>query len=87
MNKKQEKVLARLDYLELVLSTVGFITSCLVFALTRMNERYFFYLVAVILGFNIIHNIKILEKKNEKRKIIKYSKKLIDAKNLKKVSY
>ena len=87
MNSKQKKVLARLDVLELVLSIVGFITCCGVFALTRMNERYFFFAVAFILGMNIIHSIRTIENNHENVRVLKYSKKIIDAKSIKKVSY
>ena len=84
MSQKQKKVLVKLEVLELFLSIVGFILSCMVFALTRINERYFFYAIAIVLGFNIIHNIKKIEKEKEQPKVIKYSKKLVSAK---KVSY
>lgn len=87
MSTKQKKVLARLDILELFLSVIGFITCFMVFAMTRINERYFFFVVALALGMNIIHNVKILTKKNEKTRVIKYSKKIMNAKSLKKVSY
>ena len=87
MSEKQKKVLVKLEVLELVLSIIGFITSCLVFALTRIGERNFFYLLAVVLGFNIIYCIRKIEKDTEKTKVIKYSKKVISAKNIKKVSY
>ncbi len=84
MSEKQRKLLVGLEVLELILSIIGFITSCMVFALTRISERNFFYLIAVLLGFNIIHCIKKLESEKEKVKVVKYSKKLISAK---KVSY
>ncbi len=84
MSEKQKKTIIKLDVIELLLSIIGFITSCLIFALTMMNERYFFYFIAVFLGFNIIHMIKKIEKETAKPKIVKYSKKLI---SMKKVSY
>ncbi len=84
MSEKQKKIMLKLDVIELILSIAGFVTSCLIFALTMINERYFFYLIAVFLGFNIIHNIKKIEEKTAKPKIVKYSKKLI---SMKKVSY
>ena len=56
----------------------------MVFAATRIGERYFFYAIAVVLGFNIIHSIRKIEKDSEQPKVVKYSKKLISAK---KVSY
>ena len=84
MSEKQKKNIVKLDIIELFLSIVGFITSCLIFALTMMNERYFFYFIAVFLGFNIIHMIKKIEKETVKPKVVKYSKKPI---SIKKVSY
>lgn len=87
MSENQKKVLVKLEVLELVLSIIGFITSCFVFVLTRIGERNFFYLLAVILGFNIIYCIRKIEQDTEKPKVIKYSKKAISAKNIKKVSY
>ena len=74
----------KLEILELILSIIGFILSCMVFAVTRMNERYFFYAIAIMLGFNIIHSIKKLENEKEQTKVMKYSKKLVSTK---KVSY
>jgi len=84
MSTKQKKVLVKLEILELILSIAGFILSCMVFAATRIGERYFFYAIAVVLGFNIIHSIRKIEKDSEQPKVVKYSKKLITAK---KVSY
>lgn len=87
MNKKQKKVLVSLDILELILSIIGFITCCMVFALTRISERYFFYAVALFLGMNIIHSIRVIESRKESTRVVKYSKKIVNAKNIKKVSY
>ena len=87
MSEKEKKILKGLDILELLLLIIGFIVCCLIFALIKLNERYFFYVVAIVLGINIIHSIKRIEGSKEKVKVIKYSKKLISAKNLKKVSY
>ena len=84
MSKKQKRILVKLEILELILSIIGFILSCMVFAVTRMNERYFFYAIAIMLGFNIIHSIKKLENEKEQTKVMKYSKKLVSTK---KVSY
>ena len=84
MSEKQRKLLVGLEFLELILSIVGFITSCMVFLLTRISERNFFYLIAILLGFNIVHCIKKIESEKAKVKVIKYSKKLVSAK---KVSY
>lgn len=84
MSTKQKKVLVKLEVLELILSIAGFILSCMVFASTRIGQRYFFYAIAIVLGFNIIHSIKKIEKDRVEPKVVKYSKKLISAK---KVSY
>lgn len=78
--KKEEKVLASLDILEFILSIIGFITCCMVYALTSISERYFFILMAFLLGINIIGNIKKLEVKFKKQRVIKYSKKLMNQK-------
>ena len=84
MNEKQTKILARLDYVELGLTILGFIACCCAFVLTKIDQRYFFYLVSVLLGFNMIHSIKEIEKNHKKTKVVKYSKKAL---NTKKVSY
>ena len=87
MIQKQKKVLVRLDVLEIILSIVGFITCLMVFAFTRMNERFFFFAVALVLGMNIIHSMRVLTKRTEKPRVLKYSKKIIGEKSLEKVSY
>ena len=87
MSEKQNKLLVKLEVLELILSIVGFILSCMVFALTRISERYFFYALAVVLGLNIIHSIRKIENSKNETKVVKYSKKVISTKNIKKVSY
>ena len=87
MSEKQKKILVGLDILELILSIIGFITCCMVFALTRIAERYFFYMIAIYLGINIVNSIKKIDKEKSKVRVVKYSKKLITAKNIKKVSY
>ncbi len=87
MSEKQRKILVGLEYLELILSIIGFITCCLVFALTKISERTFFYMIAVILGFNIIYSIRKIEKSKGNVKVVKYSKKLLPTDSYKKVSY
>lgn len=87
MSEKQRKTLVGLDYLELVLSIIGFITCCLVFALTKIGERYFFYMIAIILGINIIHSIRKIEKSKDKVKTVHYSNKILPTDSYKKVSY
>ena len=84
MNQNQKELLKRLDTIELLLSVIGFIVSCVVYAFSKTNGRYVFYGIAIILGFNIIHSIKKIEKEKEQFKVVKYSKKLISTK---KVSY
>ena len=86
MNKK-DKILVGLDIFDFILSILGFITCILCFVLTRINERYFFYFVACLLGINIIGQIKKLEKGMRKPRIIKYSQHTIETKYLKKVSF
>ena len=85
--KKKEKILVGLDILDLILSISGFITCIMCFVLTRITERYFFYFIACLLGINIIGQIKKLEKKLKRPRIIKYSQHEIETKYLKKVSF
>jgi hypothetical protein len=84
---KEEKILARLDIVDLSLSIIGFITCSLAFVLTRVDVRYFFYFAAFLLGVNTIGQIKKIEKSMRKPRVIKYSKRLIEAKSIKKVSF
>ena len=83
MNKKIE----RKDFLELFLSILGFITCIIVYALTNLTERYFFFFTGILLGMNIIHQLSRMEKERINKRILKYSKKGISEKCLKKVSY
>ena len=85
--KKEERLLVGLDIIDLTLTIVGFITSCLAFCLTRVDARYFFYFVAFILGINIIRQIKKIQVKFKKPRIVKYSQRLLEKDVLKKVSF
>lgn len=87
MKEKQRKNLSRLDKIDLILSVIAFIVCCIVFLWSKNEERFFFYFIACLLGINIVHDIKLVEKERSKKTVIKYSKKLISAKELKKVSY
>lgn len=73
--------------LDLTFSIVGFIFVCILFVYVKEMQHYFIFLVASYFGMKIIITMNKMEKRRKKTGLMKYSKRKIHNKSIKKLSH
>lgn len=83
----EKKVAFIIDIIELVISIIGILTFIAMFIVVDTNQRILFFLASLYFAFNSYELFKELYTIKRKRKVIKYAKKEIKAKEKRKLSF
>ena len=79
--------LAKYYTLDLTISIIGFIFVCALFVYVKEMQQIFIFLIAASFGLKIILAMNKMEKKRKKTSLMKYSKRKIHTKSIKKLSH
>ena len=82
-----EKKKLRLEYLKMVIYTLGMLSYSIFGLLIKTQQRYLFIIVGIYFLISLINEIYYLGKIKSENRILKYSRKTLNGKSLKKLSY